>query len=133
MSKINFLKNRYRKNFINKSFKRFMDNIHIVKETTLIVRKKPLVLVFWYLRSISLQIRIKLKKSLKNMLNYCKLELMLNPYLGGFFRGSLSGWVRGIKLPPCLNLVRIMLKTWNLVRKYNVVPYVVTENIAFSP
>ena len=89
MSKINFLKNGYRKNFINKSFKRFMDNIHIVKETTLTVTKKPLVLVFCYLRSISLQIRTKLKKSFKNMLNYCKLEIMLNPYVRDFFRGSL--------------------------------------------
>ena len=38
-----------------------MDNIQVVKETTLTVEKKPLVLVVPYLGSISLQTRIKLK------------------------------------------------------------------------
>ena len=46
-------------------FKRFMDNIHIVQETTLTLEKKPLVLVLPYLDSISLQTRTKLKKSFK--------------------------------------------------------------------
>ena len=32
-----------------------MDNIHVVKETTLTVEKKPLVLVLPYLDSVSLQ------------------------------------------------------------------------------
>ena len=58
-----------------------MDNIHVVKETTLTVEKKPLILVFPYLSSISLQTRTKkkksLKKSLKNILNCCKLQLVL--------------------------------------------------------
>ena len=45
-----------------------MDNIYVVKETTLTVEKKPLVLVLPYLRSISLQTRTKLKKSLKTSL-----------------------------------------------------------------
>ena len=53
-----------------------MDNIHVVKETTLRVEKKLLVLVFPYLGSISLQTRTKLKKSLKNILNCCKLQLV---------------------------------------------------------
>ena len=39
-----------------------MDNIHVVKETTPIVGKKPLVLVRPYLGSVSLQTRTKLKK-----------------------------------------------------------------------
>ena len=51
-----------------------MDNIHVVKETTLTVEKKPLVLVLPYLGSISLQTRTKLKKSLKSILNCCKLQ-----------------------------------------------------------
>ena len=68
-----FLKNGYLEDFINKCFKKFMDNIHVVKETTLTVEKKPLVLVLPYLCSISLQNRTKMKKSLKNILNYCKL------------------------------------------------------------
>ena len=59
-----------------KCFKRFMDNIHVVKETTLTVGKKPLVLVLLYLGSVSLQTRTKLKKSLKNILNYCKLHIV---------------------------------------------------------
>ena len=45
-----------------------MDNIHVVKETTLTVEKKPLVLVLLYLGSISLQTRTKLRKSLKTSL-----------------------------------------------------------------
>ena len=53
-----------------------MDNIHVVKETTLTVEKKPLVLVLPYLGSISLQTRTKLKKSLKNILNCCKLQIV---------------------------------------------------------
>ena len=53
-----------------------MDNIHLVKETTLTVEKKPFVLVLPYLGSISLQTRTKLKKSLKNILNYCKLQMV---------------------------------------------------------
>ena len=41
-----------------------MDNIHVIKETTLTIKRKPLVLVLTYLGSISLQTRIRLKKSL---------------------------------------------------------------------
>ena len=36
-----FLKSRYPENFVNKCFKSFMNDIHIVKETTLTVEKKP--------------------------------------------------------------------------------------------
>ena len=53
-----------------------MDNTHVVNETTLTVAKKPLVLVLLYLGSVSLQTRTKLKKSLKNILNYCKLHIV---------------------------------------------------------
>ena len=42
-----------------------MDNINVVKEITITVEKKPLVLVLPYLDSISLQTMTKLKKSLK--------------------------------------------------------------------
>ena len=71
-----FLRNSYPENFINKCFKNFMDNIHVVKETTRTVEKKPLVLVLPYLGSISLQTRTNLKKSLKNTLNCCKLQIV---------------------------------------------------------
>ena len=70
-----FLKNGYPEDFINKLFKKFMDNLHVVKETTVTVEKKPLVLVLPDLGSISLQTRTKLKKSLKNILNCCKLQI----------------------------------------------------------
>ena len=53
-----------------------MDNIHVVKETTLTVKKKPLVLVLSYLGSIFLQTRTKLKKSLKSIFNCCKLQIV---------------------------------------------------------
>ena len=45
-----------------------MDNIHMVKETTLTVEKKSLLLALLYLDSISLQIREKFKKSLNTSL-----------------------------------------------------------------
>ena len=53
-----------------------MDNILVVKEFTLTFEKKLLVLVFPYLGSISLKTRVKLKKSLKNILDCCKLQIM---------------------------------------------------------
>ena len=55
-----------------------MGNIHVVKETTLTVGKKHLVLVLPYFGSISLQFRTKLNKSLKNILNCCELQIGLN-------------------------------------------------------
>ena len=54
-----------------------MGNIYVVKETTLTIEKKSLVLVLPCLGSISLQTRTKLKKSLKNILNCCKLQIVL--------------------------------------------------------
>ena len=59
------LKNHCPENCVNERFEKFMDTIHVVKETTLTVEKKPLVLVFPFLSSISLQARIKLKKVIK--------------------------------------------------------------------
>ena len=53
-----------------------MDNIHVVKETTRTVEKKPLVLVLPYLGPISLQTKTTLKKSLKNILNCCKMQIV---------------------------------------------------------
>ena len=59
-----------------------MDNIHVVKEITLVVEKKPPALVPPYLGSISLQTRTKLKKSLKNILNCCKLHIVFKNQMG---------------------------------------------------
>ena len=50
--------------------------MHLVKETTLTGEKKPLVLFLPYIGSISFQARTKLKKSLKNILNCCELQLV---------------------------------------------------------
>ena len=55
-----------------------MDSTDVVKKTTLTVEKKPLVLVFPYLGLISLQTRTKLKKSLKKILNCCKLQIVFD-------------------------------------------------------
>ena len=44
-------------------------------ETTLTFEKKPLVLVITYLGSVFLQTKT-LKKSLKNILNCCKLQIL---------------------------------------------------------
>ena len=52
-----------------------MNNIHAVKDTTPTVEKKPLALV--YLSLISLQTRTKLKKSLENIFNCCKWQILL--------------------------------------------------------
>ena len=73
-----FLKNGYPEDFINKCFKKIMDNIDVVKEATLTVENKPIVVVFPYFVSIPLQTRTKLKKSLRNILNFCKLQIVFN-------------------------------------------------------
>ena len=59
----NFLTNGYPDNFVNKYFKRFMDNIHVVKKTTLTFEKNPLVLVIPYFGSMSLRTKTNLKQS----------------------------------------------------------------------
>ena len=69
-----------------------MDNILVVKETTLKVEKKPLVLVLPFLVSIFLQTRTKLKKSLKNIPKCWKLQKVFKnkTRLGNNFQGSDS-------------------------------------------
>ena len=57
-----------------------MDNIHVVKETTLNIEKTSLDLVLSYFGSIFLQTRTKLKKSLKNILVVnCQWCLKIRP------------------------------------------------------
>ena len=74
MKKI-FRKNGYPENFIDKCFKNFPDNIHLVKEKVLTVERKRLLLVLRYLGVISLQTRTKLQQAIKGVLNCCKLEI----------------------------------------------------------
>ena len=45
-------------------------------------------------------------------------NLIVNPNLGGLLRGSFLGGGKGGKITPCLKLVRIMLESSNLARKY---------------
>ena len=82
--------------FINKCFKRFMDNVHVVTETTLRTEKKPLLLVLPYLGSISLQTGTRLKKSLKTSLTVvsCKYCLTVRlDYVKTFIKDLTSGAV----------------------------------------
>ena len=62
--------------FIDKCFKKFLDNIHLVKEKVPTVERKHLLLVLPYLGVISLQTRTKLQQALKVVLNCCKLEIV---------------------------------------------------------
>ena len=62
--------------FIDRCFKLFLDRIHILKEKVPTVEKKPLRLVLPYLGNISLQTRTKLQKSIKGVLNCCKLQVI---------------------------------------------------------
>ena len=71
-----FLKNGYSENFINKCFKKFLDNIHLNKEKVPRVERKRLLLVLPYL-GVILQTRTKLQQTIKGVLNYCKLEIVL--------------------------------------------------------
>ena len=71
-----FQKNGYPENFIDRCFKKFLNNIHLVKENVPTVEKRRLLLVLPYLGIISLETRIKLQQALKGALNYCKLEIV---------------------------------------------------------
>ena len=71
-----FQKNSYPKNFIDKCFKKFLNNAHLVKENVPTVEKKHLLLALPYLGIISLQTRTKLQQALKGVLNCCKLEIV---------------------------------------------------------
>ena len=86
--KKNFLQIDYPKNFINKCFKRLMDSIYAVKETTQQFRNTYCLSPFKP-GSISLQTTTKLKKSLKNILICCKLLFTVfkerSHYLTTFF------------------------------------------------
>ena len=71
-----FKNNGYLENFINNCFKVFLDNKYRVQEKVITVPKKTLVLVLPYLGLLSLQTRTKLRKSLKGILNCCKLQIL---------------------------------------------------------
>ena len=67
-------KNAYTENFIEKYFKKFLNNAHLFNENIPTVEKKRLLLVLSYLGVISLQTITILQEALKDVLNCCKLE-----------------------------------------------------------
>ena len=71
-----FQKNGFPENFIDRCFKLFLNRICILKEKVPTVEKKPLRLVLAYLGTISLQTTSKLQKSIKGVLNCCKLQVI---------------------------------------------------------
>ena len=71
-----FKNNRYHENFINNCFKVFLDNKYKIQEKVITVSKETLLLVLPYLGPLSLQTRTKLRKSLKGILNCCKLQIV---------------------------------------------------------
>ena len=71
-----FKNNGYPENFINNCFKVFLDNKYRIQEKVITVPKKTLFLVLPYLGPLSLQTRTKLRKSLKDILNCCKLQIV---------------------------------------------------------
>ena len=72
-----FKNNGYPENFIN-SFKFFLDNKYRIQEKVITVSEKTLVLVLPNFGPLSFQTRTKLRKSLKGILNCCKLQIVLN-------------------------------------------------------
>ena len=55
----------------------FLDNKYRIQEKVVTVPKKTLFIVLLYLGQLSLQTRTKLRKSLKGILNCCKLLIVL--------------------------------------------------------
>ena len=73
------------KNFLHKCFKKFLDNIYIVKEKVPTVERKRLLLVLPYLGVISVQTSTKLQQAFKGVLNCCKLEIAFRCQAFQFF------------------------------------------------
>ena len=70
-----FKNNGYPENFSNNCFKVFLDNKYRIQEKVITVPKETLFLVLPYLGPLSLQTRIKSRKSL--ILNCCQLQIVI--------------------------------------------------------
>ena len=70
-----FWKNGFPDNFLDRCFKLFLNEIHILEEKVPTIERKPLRLVLPYLGTMSLQTRTSLQKSVKGGLNCCKLQV----------------------------------------------------------
>ena len=101
-----FVKNACPENFINKCFKKFTDNIHVLKEATLTVEKKPYALFLPYLGLISLLPKTKLKKPLTNIPHCCNLQVV-------FIRQQLSFLVSFINFSVDYAVSRVMVNVWD--------------------
>ena len=71
-----FLKSWYPLSFIDNCFKIFVHKLFIKRPQLTTVEKKTLFLSLPYLGKISFQTRMKLRKSLKGLLNSCKLQIV---------------------------------------------------------
>ena len=71
-----FKSNDYPENFINNCFKTLLDKKYRIQEKVITVTKKPLFLVLPYLGPLSWQTRAKLRKSLKDILDCCELQIV---------------------------------------------------------
>ena len=71
-----FKNNGYPENFVNNCFNVFLDNKYRIQEKLTTVPKKTLFLVLPNHGPLSLETRTKLRKSLKVMLNCCKLQIV---------------------------------------------------------
>ena len=71
-----FLKNGYPLSLIDKCFKMVVNKLIIKRPQVTTVEEKSLILSPLYLGDVSLQTRTKLRKSLKGILNCCKLQIV---------------------------------------------------------
>ena len=70
--------NGYPLSFIDKYFKMVVNKLMIKHPQVTTVEKKTLILSLPYLGGITLQVRTKLRKSFKVILNCCKLQIVFN-------------------------------------------------------
>ena len=71
-----FLKIGYSSGFIDSCFKKAIDNIFTESPVKLTVEKRLLILLLRFLGDICLELRTKLRKSFKNILNCCKVQIV---------------------------------------------------------
>ena len=101
-TKTDTLKNiGYPLSFIDNCFKTFVDKLFNKRPQLITVEKNTLFLSLPYLGEISLQTRTKLRKSLKGLLNSCKLQIIFKSQrkLSNVFRFKdhlLSDLVSGV-------------------------------------
>ena len=68
--------NGYCENFVNNYFKGFLDIKNTIQEKLITLSRQTLFLAVLYFGSLSLQTRTKLRKSIKGILNCCKLQIV---------------------------------------------------------